>query len=48
MIIKSDDKKRARINCIRYLLAQFDYSDKAHHLLEVDRRIVKTVRDELA
>ncbi|WP_246480297.1 polyphosphate kinase 2 [Motiliproteus sediminis] len=47
IIIKSDDKKRARINCIRYLLSQFEYSGKDHSLLELDRRIVKTVRDEL-
>lgn len=28
VIIKSDDKKRARINCIRYFLSQLDYPDK--------------------
>lgn len=27
-IIKSDDKKRARLNCIRYFLSQLDYTDK--------------------
>ena len=48
VIIKSDDKKRARINCIRYLLNQFDYAGKDHALLALDRRIVKAVRDELA
>ena len=27
-IVKSDDKKRARISCIRYFLNQLDYTDK--------------------
>ena len=27
-IIKSDDKKRARLNCIRYFLQQLDYPNK--------------------
>lgn len=27
-IIKSDDKKRARLNCIRYFLSQLDYPEK--------------------
>ncbi|MEH6628002.1 MAG: polyphosphate kinase 2 [Motiliproteus sp.] len=46
-IIKSDDKKRARINAIRYLLSQFEYTGKDQSLLNIDRRIVKTVMDEL-
>ncbi len=28
IVVKSNDKKRARINAMRYLLAQFDYDDK--------------------
>jgi hypothetical protein len=28
IVVKSSDKKRARINAMRYLLAQFDYDDK--------------------
>ncbi len=47
VIIKSDDKKRARINAIRYLLSQYDYPGKDDSLLQVDRRIVRTVLDEL-
>jgi polyphosphate kinase len=27
-VVKSNDKKRARINAMRYVLAQFDYDDK--------------------
>ena len=46
-IIKSDDKKRSRVNTIRYFLSNIDYPDKNHDLLEYDRRIVRTVREEL-
>ncbi len=28
MVIKSDDKKRARINCLRHFLSVLDYPDK--------------------
>ena len=27
-VVKSDDKKRARLNCMRHFLSQFDYPDK--------------------
>ncbi len=47
IVIKSDDKKRARINTIRYLLNQFDYPDKNEEILKTDRRIVRTVQEEL-
>lgn len=46
-IVKSDDKKRARINAIRYLLDQFDYPGKDPRLLRIDRRIIRTVHEEL-
>jgi polyphosphate kinase 2 len=46
-IIKSDDKKRARLNSIRYFLSQVDYPDKRSELLQVDPRIVRTVQQEL-
>ncbi len=46
-VIKSVDKKRARINTIRHLLSQFDYPDKNLEILEADRRIVRTVQEEL-
>lgn len=38
--IRSDDKKRARINAIRYLLSLYDYADKDPSVLKLDRRIV--------
>jgi len=47
IIIKSDDKKRARINAIRYLLSQIDYPGRRDELLQIDKRIVKTVQEEL-
>ena len=46
-IIKSDDKKRARLNAIRHFLNQFDYPNKPTGLLKVDRKIVRTVEEEL-
>ena len=46
-IIKSDDKKRARINAIRFLLSQIDYPDRRDELLSIDRRVVRTVQDEI-
>lgn len=46
-IIKSDDKKRARINAIRYLLSKIDYPDKRQELLPVDSRIVRSVQEEM-
>jgi polyphosphate kinase 2 len=45
-IIKSDDKKRARVNAIRYLLSRVDYPDRRDELLGIDQRIVRTVQQE--
>jgi polyphosphate kinase 2 len=47
VIIKSDDKKRARINAIRFLLSKMDYPDKREELLKYDTRIVRTVDQEV-
>ena len=47
VIVKSDDKKRARLNAIRCFLASFDYPDKRTDLLRWDERIVRTVQQEL-
>ena len=46
VIIKSDDKKRARINTMRYILSKLDYPDKEADLA-IDRRIVRSVQEEL-
>jgi polyphosphate kinase 2 len=47
VIVKSDDKKRARLNAIRYFLQSFDYPGKRADLLTWDPRIVRTVEQEL-
>ncbi|OSQ37146.1 polyphosphate kinase 2 [Thalassospira mesophila] len=47
VIIKSDDKKRARINAIRYFLSQFNYQGKLPDLLQYDLRVVRNVDQEL-
>jgi polyphosphate kinase 2 len=48
VIIKSDEKKRARINAIRHFLERFNYPKDYPHMLGCDPRIVKTVNEELA
>lgn len=45
IIVKSDDKNQARINAIRYILSQFDYDNKDESLLTIDRRIIKTIKE---
>lgn len=47
VIVKSDDKKRARLNAIRYFLSSFDYPDKRTDLLRWDERIIRDVQQEL-
>ena len=46
-IVKSDDKKRARINAMRFYLSQFDYPGKRPEILVYDRRIIHSVAEEL-
>jgi polyphosphate kinase len=46
-IIKSVDKKRARINAIKYLLSQLDYKGKDKKMLDYDPRIIRTVQEEI-
>ncbi len=41
VVINSDDKKKARINAIKYVLNQFNYTDKiSDKKLEIDEKIV--------
>jgi len=47
IIVKSDDKKRARINAMRYYLSQFDYPGKRPEILVFDRRVIHSVAEEL-
>lgn len=46
-IIKSDDKKRARINAIRHFLGSMNYPKDFTDMLGIDPRIVRTVDEEL-
>ncbi|MDN6325429.1 MAG: polyphosphate kinase 2 [Corynebacterium sp.] len=46
--IKSNDKKRARLNAMRYVLSKFDYTGKDYDVVgEPDPRIVKRGRDQI-
>ena len=41
IVVRSNDKKRARINAMRYVLAKSDYDDKDHEIVgEPDAQIV--------
>ncbi|MBF0295315.1 MAG: polyphosphate kinase 2 [Magnetococcales bacterium] len=46
-IIKSNDKKLARINSIKYFLSRLPYTGKDEALLDYDKRIVRTVFEEI-
>ena len=47
-VVKSKDKKRARLNAMRYILSKFEYTNKDHELVgEVDENIVKRGRDQI-
>jgi polyphosphate kinase len=46
-IVKSDDKKRARINCIKHILSFVDYPDKINSKkIKIDKEIIVYGRDE--
>jgi len=46
--IKSNDKKRARINAMRFFLDQFDYADKDPKIVfPPDPAIVQRSRDSI-
>ena len=47
-VIKSNDKKRARINALRYFLNKFDYEDKDTQVVfNPDAKVVKRGKDTL-
>ena len=47
-VVRSDVKKRARLNCIRFVLSQIDYVDKAPtEMLKADPEIIISSIDEL-
>ncbi|MBT3483884.1 MAG: polyphosphate kinase 2 [Desulfobacula sp.] len=47
-IIRSDNKKKARLNCIKYILSQVDYKDKiSDDFLQIDPEILVSGIDEI-
>jgi polyphosphate kinase len=47
-IIRSDNKKKARLNCIKYILSQVDYKDKiSDDFLKIDPEILVSGIDEI-
>jgi len=47
-IIRSDNKKKARLNCIKYILSQVEYKDKiSDDFLQIDPEIVVSGIDEI-
>ncbi len=44
-IVRSDDKKRARLNAIKYLLKSIPYEGKDEALIKVDKRIIGSAKD---
>ncbi|MAE74039.1 MAG: polyphosphate kinase 2 [Bdellovibrionaceae bacterium] len=41
MVVRSDDKKRARLNAMRHVLSQFEYDGKDHEAIgQIDHRIL--------
>ncbi len=48
ILINSDDKKKARINAIKYVLNQFEYENKiSDKKLKIDKKIVSTWADKV-
>lgn len=45
-IVKGDDKKRARLNCISHLLSQFHYEDLLPEKVELGKRNMKNSYDD--
>jgi polyphosphate kinase 2 (PPK2 family) len=48
VLVKSDDKKQARLNAIKYVLNQFQYPDKIDkNKLEVDKNIIYSGKEKV-
>lgn len=46
VVIKSDDKKRARLNCMRYVLRSFDYqADVGQRVARPDPKLIGSAKD---
>ena len=47
-IVRSDDKKAARINCIKHIISHIDYPDKiSKDFLKTDKNIILDGNDEI-
>ena len=48
ILINSDDKKKARINAIKYVLNQYDYPEKiSNKELKIDKKIISTWKQKV-
>lgn len=48
MVVRSDNKKQARLNCIKHILSQVDYPGKeSDELFEVDKDVLITGTQEI-
>ena len=46
VVIKSDDKKRARLNCMRYVLRSFEYQpDVAQRVAKPDPKLIGAAKN---
>jgi hypothetical protein len=48
LILRSDDKKRARLNCIRHLLSLIPYEDVPREKVKLPKRSMKDAYDDQA
>src|SRR6185503_3962910 len=47
-VLRSDDKRRARLNCIRHLLSQISYRGVPREKVKLPRRSMKRAYDDQA
>jgi hypothetical protein len=47
-VVRADDKKRARLNCIRHLLSQIPYKRLPGGNVEIPKRSMKRAYDDQA
>lgn len=49
IVIRSDSKKKARLNCVRYILSHMDYKHKTKHeeIFKIDTKILISGKEEI-